>query len=75
MPPGYTFTDDSAWEFIASNLESGRTYEMVTLDFPAGAPAIVMLIPLPSEAKPLYVKVEIGVACKAIGRSFHLTYL
>jgi hypothetical protein len=33
-----------------------------------------MLIPLPSAPKPLYVKVEVGVACKAIGRSFHMSY-
>lgn len=43
-------------------------------DVPAGAPAIVMIILLPKISKPLYVKVEVGVSCKAIGRSFHLSY-
>ena len=74
MPAGYPFTDDSAWELIASSLEAGHTYDLVTLEVPAGAQAIVMLIQLPNEAKPLYVKVEVGAACKAIGRSFHFSY-
>ena len=55
-------------------LESGHPYDMVTLDVPAGAEALVMLIPLPNERKPLYIKVEVGAACKPIGRSFHLSY-
>ena len=74
MPPGYMFTDESAWEFIAQHLESEHPIEEVALEVPAGAPAIIMIIPLRGNPTPLYVKVEVGASCKAIGRSFHLSY-
>lgn len=74
MPTGYAFTDHSAWEFIANKLESGHAFEMVTLTTPPGADALVMLVSLPNLSEPLYIKVEIGAGCKAIGRSFHISY-
>ena len=73
-PPGYYFTDQSAWEFIASKLESGHVYQEKTMDTPLGALAIVMEIQINGYDRPLYVKVQIGNANKPIGRSFHISY-
>lgn len=74
MPPGFMFSDASAWEFIATKLESGHSYTMIVLDVPQGADALVMQIPFPGSSVPLYVKVEVGSGCMAIGRSFHFSY-
>lgn len=74
MPSGYMFSDYSAWDFIADQLEAGHPYEEVTLHKPQGALALEMLIDLPNLPSKLYVKVEVGNACFAIGRSFHISY-
>ena len=68
---GYYFTESSAWEFIADKLEAKHPYEVVHLDNPPGALALVMKIQLLAEEPLLYVKVQVGVGNKAIGRSFH----
>lgn len=69
---GYFFTDASAWELIADKLEEAHPFEELILDNPKGALAIVMHIRLVINAPSLlYVKVEVGVGNKAIGRSFH----
>ena len=65
------FSDASAWEFIADRLKANHPYEVITMDEPKGALAIVMHIQLTPEDPLLYVKVQIGVANKAVGRSFH----
>ena len=70
--PGYTFTDISAWEFIADKLEQDPKFDVIPLDNPKGAKALVMKIPLPSD-QVLYIKVQIGSGIKAIGRSFHVS--
>lgn len=75
MPAGYYFTDESAWEFIASKLESGHSYEKVPLKTPPDAWAVVMNIQIAGYQRHLYVKVQVGKANKAIGRSFHISYV
>lgn len=71
---GLPFTDESAWELIASKLESGHAYQEMTLDTPKGEPAIVMQIQLVSDQPLLYVKIQVGHQNAPIGRSFHPTY-
>lgn len=75
MPPGYYFTDESAWELIASKLESGHPYEETLLTTPLDALALVMLIQLQGYDRHLYVKVQVGKSNKAIGRSFHISHI
>jgi len=70
---GFYFSDASAWEFIADTLQSGHTYSVIELDNLRGDLAITFVIALPSCVQPLYVKVQVGVGGKAIGRSFHLS--
>ena len=64
------FTDASAWELIASTLESGHEVETVELWKPPGATGYVMMIDLEPSHAPLYVKLQLGSG-KIIGRSFH----
>lgn len=65
------FTDAGAWNFIADKLESGHQYYEMVLDNPEGAKAIYFTVDLPSPHTAIYIKVQIGVGNKAIGRSFH----
>lgn len=74
-PQGFMFTDESAWCLIADKLESGHAFDIIELDKPAGAKAIVMQLLIPGQVKRLYVKVEVGRACCPIGRSFHVSYI
>ncbi|MGF6754905.1 hypothetical protein [Paraburkholderia sp. GAS42] len=71
--PGYYFTDAGAWDYIADLLDAEHPYEEIILDSPRGATAIVLLVPLPEHPQPLYIKVQLGVSNKAIGRSFHIS--
>lgn len=71
LPDGFYFSDQAAWEFIADRLEAGEPYKLLLLDTPPGAVAITMEILIPRIARPLYIKVQIGVRNRAIGRSFH----
>ena len=64
------FTDASAWEFIATMIETGHTIEEVKLRKPSGATGYVMKISLEPEQAQLYVKLQLGSG-KIIGRSFH----
>ena len=64
------FTDESAWDFIATRLERGQEVEVIALRKPMGAKGYVMKIDLGSELPELYVKLQMG-ASKIIGRSFH----
>ncbi len=64
------FTDSTAWEFIASRLETGEEVEVIDLQQPAGAKGYVMKIDLGLGLPELYVKLQLG-ASKVIGRSFH----
>lgn len=68
---GFYFTEAGAWEFIADKLDAGHAYEEIQLEVPKGALAIVMKIAITSDVPPLYVKIQLGVGNKAIGRSFH----
>jgi hypothetical protein len=69
--PGFCFTEAGAWDFIADTLEGGHPYLEKVLDTPAGALAIEFEIELHADKPKLYVKVQLGKANKAIGRSFH----
>lgn len=73
-PPGYCFSEQSAWEFIASKLESGHVYQEKIMETPLGALSIVIEIQINGYNHPLYVKVQVGKANKPIGRSFHISY-
>lgn len=64
------FTDASAWEFIASQLEAGHEVEEVTLEHPPGKKGYVMRIEIEAGAPRLYVKLELGSGA-VFGRSFH----
>lgn len=64
------FTDASAWELVASELEAGRDVKTIVLKKPPGATAYVVLIELEPGERPLYIKVQLG-AGTIIGRSFH----
>lgn len=64
------FTDDGAWELIASKLESGHRVETVELKKPKGKTGYVMKIRLESSTRPLYVKLELHRGW-ILGRSFH----
>ncbi len=64
------FTDTSAWELIASKIESGHPLEAIELEKPPGARGYVMKIDLEPAQPQLYVKLQLGSG-KIIGRSFH----
>ena len=64
------FDDRSAWDSIASRLESGHEVETVTLEAPPGKTGYVMKIDLNPRRPLLYVKLELGSG-EVIGRSFH----
>lgn len=64
------FTDSSAWELIASRLESDEPVEVVKLRKPAGRTGYVMKLRLGAEAPLVYVKLQLGSG-KILGRSFH----
>lgn len=64
------FTDTTAWEFIASRLESGHPVETVTLRQPPGATAYVMKIHVEVGQPEIYIKLQLGSG-QIIGRSFH----
>ena len=64
------FTNFSAWELIATELEAGCEVETIDLKIPPGAKGYVMQIELEPNDPPVYIKVQLG-AGKIIGRSFH----
>ena len=64
------FDDRSAWELIASRLESGHDVQTITLEQPPGKTGYVMEIDLNPGRPLLYVKLELGSGI-VIGRSFH----
>lgn len=67
---GATFTDMTAWNFIADCLENGEPVEVAELDKPKGARGYVMKIELGPDV--LYVKLQL-TGSKVIGRSFHIS--
>ncbi len=67
---GSTFTDDSAWEFIAELLEKETPVEEILLERPSGKTAYVMKVLLSESLPMLYIKIQCGSGC-VIGRSFH----
>lgn len=64
------FTNDGAWELIASKLEGGHRIEIVELQKPKGKTGYVLKIQLESSTPPLYVKLELHRG-RILGRSFH----
>ena len=68
---GY-FTDDAAWNLIATKLRDGQPLETTDLRKPAGATGYVMKVEIERGAPRLYVKVELSRNRKLLfGRSFH----
>lgn len=72
--PGFYFSDAGAWDLFADNLDAGHSYEVIHLDTPWGAEAVTVLIPLLGVRAPVYIKVQLGYANRAIGRSFHYSH-
>ena len=65
------FTNDGAWELVASKLENGHRVTIMEFDKPKGAPGYVMNIRLDSSTgPPLYVKLQLHRG-RILGRSFH----
>jgi len=69
---GMWFTDDAAWEFIATQLEEGVPVQQR----PAGAehayPALEMIVEVTDNERRLYMKIGILTESnKVIGLSFH----
>ena len=64
------FSDDEAWELIASRIEEGHPLETVRLDRPAGRTGYVMKIDIEQGQPQIYIKLELGSG-KIFGRSFH----
>lgn len=64
------FDEKSAWDLIASRLESGHAVETVTLNQPPGKTGYVMKVDLNPGRPPVYVKLQLGSGV-VIGRSFH----
>ena len=67
---GEYFTNEGAWEFIATLLESGHAVEIIILEKPPGKNGYVMKVELEKEGPSLYVKLELGRSV-VYGRSFH----
>ena len=67
------FTDVSAWECIARQLEMGHEVETVALRKPPNAEGYVMHMQIPPNEHPVYVKVQLSKD-KIVGRSFHISY-
>lgn len=66
---GDAFTDEAAWDLIASKLESGHPVETVELRHPEGQTGYVLKIDLKQELL-VYVKLQFA-GRQVIGRSFH----
>lgn len=64
------FTEETAWELIATRLERGQEVREIDLKQPKGKKGYVMLIDLGSDVPCLYVKLELGSGT-VFGRSFH----
>ena len=64
------FSDDEAWELIASRIEDGHPLEVVHLDKPAGRTGYVMKIDIEQGQPQLYIKLQLGSG-EIFGRSFH----
>ena len=67
------FTDQTAWDWIANQLESGCEVFEVELRKPRGKKGYVLESLLDPSEPPLYVKLELQ-SRKVIGRSFHYSY-
>lgn len=65
-----TFTDVSAWEFIADQLDAGHELEEVTLEHPPGKVGYVMKVQIEVGVPRVYIKLELGSGA-VFGRSFH----
>lgn len=64
------FTNDTAWDFIASRLEDGQDVEVIDLNSPPGAVGYVMRVEIEPNLPKLYIKLQLGAAM-VFGRSFH----
>ena len=64
------FTDASAWEYIADQLEDGHPVDTIAMDMPEGTTGYVMEIPQEGDTPDIYVKFQLGNG-KILGRSFH----
>ncbi|MYB34705.1 MAG: hypothetical protein F4X92_06205 [Gammaproteobacteria bacterium] len=64
------FTNEAAWELIASKLEANHPVEIIELQKPMGKKGYVMIISLEPDKPPLYIKLQLGSGV-IYGRSFH----
>ena len=64
------FTDDSAWEFIALQIEVGVGLKKIELQKPANKIGYVFLVPDEVRKKNIYIKLQL-LSASVLGRSFH----
>jgi hypothetical protein len=70
---GLSFTESSAWDFVADLLECGTPMVEVDLDKPAGKKGYEMVVQL-SKTSSLYIKLMSHKGGGVHGRSFHPDY-
>ena len=68
------FTDASAWEFVATQLEANCEVEIIILERPPGAKCYVVNTRVSPDEPPIYIKLQLQ-GTKIIGRSFHYSEL
>lgn len=71
--PDDYFTEESAWDFIAEQLEAGCAIGTIELLKPAGKIGYVLMLVGHAPVATIYVKLQLGADC-VIGRSFHESY-
>ena len=64
------FTEETAWELIATRLERGEKVTVIPMNQPKGAKGYVMSIDMGPDVPYLYVKLQLGSGT-IFGRSFH----
>lgn len=67
------FTDESAWELIADQLEAGCEVKTIELRQPRGKIGYVMEIDFEQNQPIIYIKIQLGSGV-IFGRSFHYSY-
>jgi hypothetical protein len=67
------FTEATAWEFVADELEAGCAIDVVILNEPLGKQGFVLKLFGGDGAPQIYVKLQMGPGF-VFGRSFHYSY-
>jgi hypothetical protein len=68
--PADCFTQESAWLFMAEQIDAGIEIEIIDLDFPIGKKGYVMRVPGCPPVKRIYIKLQL-LSKHVLCRSFH----